>query len=123
MNSPCQPDSGDFDPDTGDPYPPCIRQVNRVNAPQSAAGTSPFIGDYVDLAPVVQFIFDGGAWRWASAPGDVPTQSFQSIFADNRHLIPPPGSDEWTGYPFYTAPFEDPPNMVRPIPPFAFSSW
>ena len=102
VNSPCVPDSGAFDPDTGDPYPPCIRQVNRINAPQSAAGTSPFIGDYVDLAPLAQFTFDGGAWRWATSVDDVPYQGFHSIFADNRHLIPPPGPAEWNGYQFYT---------------------
>ncbi|HSN54613.1 MAG TPA: sialidase family protein, partial [Candidatus Sulfomarinibacteraceae bacterium] len=75
VNSPCSPDSGAFDPDTFEPYPQCVRQVNRANAPQSAAGTSPFIGDYVDLAPSVQFIYDAmtGRWRWATAADDVPS--------------------------------------------------
>ncbi|MEE4272309.1 MAG: sialidase family protein, partial [Thermoanaerobaculales bacterium] len=99
VNSPCTPDSG-----AG--YPPCIRQVNRANAPQSAAGTSPFIGDYIDVAPVAQFIVDGGMWRWATAASDVPYQGFHSIFTDNRHLIPPLGPDEWNGYPLYTTPFD-----------------
>ncbi len=107
VNSPCVPDSGAFDPGTGDPYPPCIRQVNRINAPQSAAGTSPFIGDYVDLAPLTQFTFDGGAWKWATSADDVAYQGFHSIFADNRHLIPPPGPAEWNGYQFYTTPFDE----------------
>ena len=106
VNSPCVPDSGAFDPETGVPYPPCIRQVNRINAPQSAAGTSPFIGDYVDLAPLTQFTFDGGAWKWATSADDVAYQGFHSIFADNRHLIPPPGPAEWNGYQFYTTPFD-----------------
>jgi VCBS repeat-containing protein len=106
VNSPCAPDSGQYDPVTQEAYPPCIRQVNRVNAPQSAAGTSPFIGDYVDLAPLAQFTFDDGAWRWATGAGDVPYQGFHSIFADNRHLIPPPGPYEWEGYQFYTTPFD-----------------
>jgi len=102
VNWPCSPDSG-----VG--YPPCIRQVNRANAPQSAAGTSPFIGDYVDLAPITQFTYDGTAWRWATGAADVPYRSFHSIFADNRHLIPPApssGFDEWDLYPFYTTPFD-----------------
>jgi len=106
VNSPCYPDSGDSEPGE-EPYPPCIRQVNRINAPQSAAGTSPFIGDYVDLAPLAQFTFDGGAWKWATSVDDVPYQGFHSIFADNRHLIPPPGPAEWNGYPFYTTPFDE----------------
>ena len=105
VNSPCAPDSGLADLN-GNPYPPCIRQVNRANAPQSAAGTSPFIGDYVDLAPTAQFTFDGGAWRWATEPTDVPYLGFHSIFTDNRHLIPPPGPNEWDGYQFYTTPFD-----------------
>jgi hypothetical protein len=102
VSSPCSPDSGAD-------YPPCIRQVNRANAPQSAAGTSPFIGDYVDLAPEAQFTFDGAGWRWATGAADVPTRSFHAIFADNRHLVPPPGPNEWDGYQFYDAPYESPP--------------
>ncbi|MCU0303437.1 MAG: Ig-like domain-containing protein [Thermoanaerobaculales bacterium] len=102
VSSPCSPDSGPG-------YPSCIRQVNRANAPQSAAGTSPFIGDYVDLAPEIQFTFDGSGWRWASGPTDVPTRSFHAVFADNRHLAPPPGPNEWDGYQFYDAPYDSPP--------------
>ena len=74
----------------GPTNPPCARQVNRVNAPTSAGGTSPFIGDYPDLVPMLQFIPDGnGGWKWATAPGDVPSRGFHAIFTDNRNIVPP----------------------------------
>ena len=92
VNYPCYPDSGD----SGDPI--CVRQVNRVNAPTSAEGSSPFIGDYPDTVPYVQFVPDGpSSWRWAIDPTDVPNRGFHAIWTDNRHLIPPAGPDEWHG--------------------------
>jgi hypothetical protein len=69
--------------------PPCARRVNRANAPQSAAGTSPFIGDYSDLIPFVQFVPSPEGWRWAFEKADVPSRGFRAVFTDNRHLIPP----------------------------------
>ena len=84
INFPCAEESG------VDTDPPCTRQVNRFNIPQSGAGTSPFMGDYIDLVPTLQFVSDGeGNWRWASLPGDTPYQGFHAIWADNRHLSPP----------------------------------
>ncbi|MEX1309413.1 MAG: sialidase family protein, partial [Candidatus Sulfomarinibacteraceae bacterium] len=102
VNWPCYPDSGDA------VDPPCVRQVNRANAVQSASGTTPFIGDYPDVAPITQFVFDTilGGWRWATLETDVPTRGFHAIFTDNRHLIPPQGPNEWTGYQIYNAPGE-----------------
>ena len=99
VNYPCYPDSGD----SGDPI--CVRQVNRVNAPTSAEGSSPFIGDYPDTVPYVQFVPDGpSSWRWAIDPTDVPNRGFHAIWTDNRHLIPPAGPDEWLGYQNYGPP-------------------
>jgi len=106
VNWPCYPDSGDGT----DPL--CVRQVNRSGATQSAAGKVSFIGDYQDVAPVVQFVFDGTAWRWATEAEDVPYRGFHTIFNDNRHLLPPPGPDEWNGYQFYDPPWESPPNNL-----------
>jgi hypothetical protein len=74
--------------------PPCARQVNRVNLPTSAAGTSPFIGDYPDLVPMVQFVKDGTQWRWATGAADVPYRGFHAIFTDNRHIVPPWDGDD-----------------------------
>jgi hypothetical protein len=99
VNYPCYPDSGD----SGDPI--CVRQVNRVNAPTSAQGSSPFIGDYPDTVPYVQFVPNGSSgWRWAIEPTDVPNRGFHAIWTDNRHLIPPEGSPEWLGYTDYGPP-------------------
>ena len=89
INFPC---SEEIDPETDDPsaYPPCTRQINRFNIPQSGGGKSPFMGDYIDLVPTLQFVSDAeGNWRWATEPGDTPYQGFHTIWADNRHLSPP----------------------------------
>ena len=114
INPPCYPDSG-FGSD-----PICVRQVNRINAPTSAVGTSPFAGDYPDTVPFVQFVPDGsGGWRWAIEPGDVPSRGFHAIWTDNRHLTPPfeapigagaaakslpLGLNEWDAYQYYGPP-------------------
>jgi hypothetical protein len=91
--------------------------VNRVNAPTSAVGTAPFIGDYPDAVPFLQFVLDEGRWRWAIEPGDVPSRGFHTVWADNRHLIPPTEApeepvakvaeedpDEWDLYKYYGPP-------------------
>ena len=107
VNLPC---SQEIDPEVDDPsaYPPCTRQVNRFNIPQSGAGTSPFIGDYIDLVPTLQFVSDGeGNWRWATEPGDTPYQGFHAIWSDNRHLSPPtypPETAEYLRYQEYGPP-------------------
>jgi len=120
VNAPCSPDYNHLlsDPDFIAEYPdvealnPCVRQVNRINSPHSAVGTSAFAGDYTDLAPYVQFILDPGAgWRWATEAGDVPTRGFHSVWTDNRHLIPPQNPNpldtsfqEWNEFDTYGAP-------------------
>jgi hypothetical protein len=112
VNPPCSPDY-DADPlYAGQILPPCVRQVNRANAPTSAAGTSAFIGDYTFLAPFLQFVPDQNepsGWRWAAEPADLPSSGFHAIWADNRHLIPPVELDgnvftEWLGFPNYDPP-------------------
>ena len=99
INPPCSPDHDYLfdDDDFTTRYPeigvfnPCVRQVNRINSPHSAQGTSAFAGDYNDLAPYAQFVYDTilEQWRWATEPGDVSTRGFHSVWTDNRHLIPP----------------------------------
>jgi len=64
------------------------------NFPMFADGTTPFIGDYVDIA-APNLIFEGGAWRFATDPGDV--QVWQAVWSDNRDVIPPPDGD-WSKY-------------------------
>ncbi len=64
------------------------------NFPMFADGTTPFIGDYVDIA-APNLINDGGIWRFASNAGDV--QVWQAVWADNRNVVPPPDGD-WSKY-------------------------
>jgi VCBS repeat-containing protein len=96
-------------PDFGAGYPPCNRQLNLMNKPQSGSGGSPFMGDYTAATPSVQFVYDEieQEWRWATDAADVPNRAFHVIFADNRHLIPPTypsGAQEWQRYQFYGPP-------------------
>jgi len=105
---PCSPDSGNGLEDLED----CDRGLNLVNKPQSAAGTTSFIGDYNFLVPIVSMVADEGQddgdWRWAIAADDLPYRSFHAVWADNRNLIPPtqpddPDLEEWERYPFYSS--------------------
>ncbi len=87
----------------------CQPSLNLMNKPQSGTGGSPFMGDYTGATPALQFVYDESlpGWRWATEPGDVPSQAFHTIFADNRNLIPPTdpaGSQEWQRYQFYGPP-------------------
>jgi len=130
VNAPCSPDHDYLlsDPDFMADYPsvtalnPCVRQVNRINSPHSAVGTSAFAGDYTDLVPYVQFILDPGVgWRWATEAGDVPTRGFHSVWTDNRHLIPPQNPNpldasfqEWNEFGTYGAPNSGAPSCANP---------
>ena len=70
---------------------PSVPKVSkRVNAPNSANGTKPFIGDYITSTPIVQYVFDraSGLWRWAINPADVPFAGFRTVFTDSRNVIP-----------------------------------
>jgi len=98
VNAPCSPDY------PGPGLPACVRRVNRVGAPHSAGGTTPFIGDYIDATPIVTFVPDlsTGGWKWANLETDVPYRAFRSIWADNRNLVPPPGG--LAGYQNYSPP-------------------
>ena len=64
------------------------------NYPMFADGTTPFIGDYVDVA-APNLINDDGTWRFATNVGDV--QVWQAVWSDNRNVIPPPDGD-WSKY-------------------------
>ena len=71
------------------------KQVNyKSTFPNSGGGTSPFIGDYTAVAPVLQFVLDKqtNRWRWATQPGDQPYPGFHAMWADSRHLLPPSGT-------------------------------
>lgn len=101
-NGPCAPD------DPGATVP-CVRRVHHPNDPHSAAGTAPFIGDYVESVPVVQLVprADQSGWRWATEPSDVPYGGFHTVWADNRNLVRPTLPADLPlpqRYPFYSTP-------------------
>ena len=70
-------------------------QYNAPNFPLFQGGTSPFIGDYIDLVPAPMFINDGGNWRFntGQTPSDpnLPPDPFVFYvsWTDNRDVLPP----------------------------------
>ena len=64
------------------------------NFPMFSDGSTPFIGDYVDVA-APNLIYDAGTWRFATNLGDV--QTWQAVWSDNRDVVPPPDGD-WSKY-------------------------
>ncbi len=71
----------------------CVPAVHRANLVQSGGGMIAFIGDYNGLIPAVDFVVDDATrgWRWATEPGDVPSQGFRAIWSDNRNVAEPAG--------------------------------
>ena len=78
-------------------------EYNPPNLPIFRAGTSPFMGDYLDVATDAPFVRNGSAWSFNNAATASPV--FHGIWTDNRD-IRPPANGRWTDY--------TPPN-----PPFA----
>jgi hypothetical protein len=84
-------------------------QVNPPNLPMFKLGTTPFIGDYIDLAPSPSFVPNGaGGWVYNTAATPTPPV-FHVAWTDNRDVKPPFDRD-WTKYtpPTYTGPRPDP---------------
>ncbi len=73
-------------------------QSNQVNLPLFSGGTSPFIGDYIEIAASQLFIPDPanpGKWIYNSDSADASV--FHAVWADNRNVMPPPAKIT-TGY-------------------------
>ena len=70
-------------------------QVNPPNLPMFVQGTTPFMGDYIDLAS--QSIVPDGrdGWKYNDAPPASATT--HAVWADNRDVRPPKDGD-WTKY-------------------------
>ena len=82
-------------PDLSEPNPPkplklYPLQSNQVNLPLFLKGTSPFIGDYIDISPSQPFVFDtiNGEWKYNNNSSD--TSIFHAVWTDNRDVMPPP---------------------------------
>ncbi len=81
-------------------------QSNPVNLPLFAGGTTPFLGDYIDLAAAPQYVPDPETpGKWILNTGD-RSPVFHAVWADNRNVQPPrpvAGADrlmrtDWTSY-------------------------
>ena len=70
-------------------------QYNPPNYKLFKGGTTPFHGDYVDLAPAPAFVLDNGHWRYNTLSTDIPL--FHIAWTDNRDVRPPADND-WTNY-------------------------
>ena len=68
-------------------------QFSPPNLPLFALGSTPFIGDYIDVAART-VVPDGLTWRF-SRPGDDPV--FHLVWADNRDVRPPTDGN-WSNY-------------------------
>src|SRR5262249_8375317 len=68
---------------------------NPPNLPLFAKGTTPFVGDYIDIAGL-EFVRDpAGDWRFNTKPASAPV--FHAVWTSNQDVQPPPDGD-WTSY-------------------------
>ena len=99
--------------------------VNPPNFPMFVRGTSPFTGDYVDLA-ALNFVTDAnGNWTFNTSTTEQPV--FHATWADNRDVRPPAdgnwanftptvsSGDSPAGAPGGPSLFGDPGNPTRPV--------
>jgi hypothetical protein len=82
--------------------------INLPNVKTTSDGSVPFIGDYIGMAPAVEFLPSNGAWRLALEPGDSAARTFYTVWTDTRS-VQFPGfniNGNWGPY--------DPTNCVNP---------
>jgi hypothetical protein len=93
--------------------PGCIPRLNFYCRPQSAGGTTCFMGDYNALTPATSFVRQAdGTWKAPTAPQEVAYPGFLTAASDNRNLVPPaavlpsrggtPPTDQLTQYTAWT---------------------
>jgi hypothetical protein len=82
---------------TGPSQIPVWRQIqfNPPDFPLFADGTSPFVGDYLEIAGAPKMVYKGGQWQYnLSDPVDL-----HAVWTDNRDVVPPPPTNyDWTAY-------------------------
>ena len=72
-------------------------QFNPPNFPMFRSGTTPFMGDYIDVTAAPAFVpAGGGKWIYNTAANG-PTPVFHAAWTDNRDVRPPKNGD-WTKY-------------------------
>jgi hypothetical protein len=77
---------------------------NPPNLPMFVQGTTPFVGDYIDIA-AQSIMPSGNSWTFntqaTDATGATNAPDFHVTWTDNRDVVPPPvvsGSQDWTQY-------------------------
>ena len=88
---------GSWQPGPGEPLIIDQMQFNPPNLPLYAQGTSPFMGDYIDVAAVSFIRGPGGAWGFNAGTG-MPPPVFHAVWTDNRDVSPPPEGKTWADY-------------------------
>ncbi|MGA2261806.1 MAG: kelch repeat-containing protein, partial [Acidobacteriota bacterium] len=68
---------------------------NVPNLPLFMAGTSPFLGDFIDIAGRTIIPTSTGGWTFNTAPSG--TEVYHAVWTDNRNVFPPLDGD-WTHY-------------------------
>ena len=72
-------------------------QINPPNLPMFKQGTTPFMGDYIDVAAAPAFVTGPyGTWEFNTAKTS-QTPVFHATWTDNRDVRPPKNGD-WTKY-------------------------
>ncbi|MGE5360732.1 MAG: hypothetical protein ACM3NQ_17080, partial [Bacteroidales bacterium] len=98
---------------------PVIRQVgfNAPNLPLYAKGTSPFLGDYIDVAALAFVPTSDGGWAFNTDPNG--PQLFHAVWTDNRDVQPPVEKNGikkgWADYTPPGAPTCDPNNPTTGV--------
>lgn len=77
---------------------------NPPNLPMFVQGTTPFVGDYIDIA-AQNILPNGNSWMFniqaTDGTGATNAPDFHVTWTDNRDVVPPPivgGSQDWTQY-------------------------
>ena len=77
---------------------------NPPNLPMFVQGTTPFIGDYIDIA-AQNILPSGTSWAFntqaTDSTGATNAPDFHITWTDNRDVVPPPvvgGKQDWTQY-------------------------
>jgi hypothetical protein len=89
-------------------------EFNPVNWPLFAGGQIPFLGDYIDLAPARTFkppMGTSSRWTYNTDPND--TGVLHASWTDNRDIVKPPLSVDWTAWAPPTSPTCDPTTVAN----------
>src|SRR5229473_449716 len=71
-------------------------QFNAPNLPMFVQGTTPFMGDYIDVGGAPSMVLNGDDWRFNTSTTTNPV--FHAAWTDNRDVLPPPDGISWNKY-------------------------